>query len=192
MHTAEAGILCRELAACQAMFLENRVLARRIAGALTIEQFNWQPTPEQWSVAQCLVHLNISAALYAEAMTPAIRAGRSARVMGSGPFRYGPLARWMLRAVSPDNPRRHRTPARFVAPATTSRVRDVLDAFEAAGARWERLLYDANGLDLARVKVRSPAISLLTLPLGALFDIQAAHERRHLRQAERVVHMQTR
>jgi hypothetical protein len=164
MHTAEAGVLGRDLAACQVMFLENRVLARRIAGALTIEQFNWQPTPEQWSVAQCLVHLNISAALYAAAM----------------------------RAVSPDNPRRHRTPARFVAPATTSRVRDVLDAFEAAGARWERLLYDANGLDLARVKVRSPAISLLTLPLGALFDIQAAHERRHLRQAERVVHMQTR
>jgi hypothetical protein len=36
---------------------------------------------------------------------------------------------------------------------------------------------------LSRIKVASPVLPLPRFPLGALFAIQAAHERRHLQQA---------
>ena len=42
---------------------------------------------------------------------------------------------------------------------------------------------DADGLDLAAVRVPSPVNRLLRLPLGAYFDFILAHDRRHLWQA---------
>jgi hypothetical protein len=60
-------------------------------------------------------------------------------------------------------------------------------------AEWERthdqfadLLKDANGLDLARIKVTSPALRLLKYGLGMGFWIWTAHDRRHLWQAREV------
>src|SRR5262249_8356769 len=180
-----------ELAGYRAMFRENRAVADRIAGGLTLEQFNWRPAPDRWSIAQCLVHLNISARLFAERMQAAIRAGRAAGLLGSGPFRYGPVSRWVARAVDPVNRKKYKSPAKFIASAAkVYDIQEVLEEFHAAGAQWERCLHEADGLDLARVKVRSPAVPLMRFPLGALFGIQAAHERRHLLQAEDVRNLQ--
>jgi hypothetical protein len=133
------------------------------------------------------VHLNISAELYAAPMESAIRRGLRDRLFGSGPFHYGPLARWMLRSVSPENRGRYKSPSEFVPADAIYGVRDVLRTFHLAGARWEQLLREANGLDLERIKVRSPAVALIKLPLGSLFEIQATQERRHLLQAEQVL-----
>jgi hypothetical protein len=44
----------------------------------------------------------------------------------------------------------------------------------------------AEGLDLARVKVKSPIAPVLRLSLAATFAQIAAHERRHIAQARRV------
>jgi hypothetical protein len=48
------------------------------------------------------------------------------------------------------------------------------------------LATDAEGLDLARVKVPTPISRLLKLSLGMTLAQAAAHERRHLEQARRV------
>jgi hypothetical protein len=47
----------------------------------------------------------------------------------------------------------------------------------------------ANGLDLARARVTSPVSKWLRFSLGTLFAVIAAHERRHLCQARRIVAM---
>jgi hypothetical protein len=180
-----------ELAHHQIAFRDNRLVAHRIVDGLTLEQFNWSPAAERWSIAQCLAHLNISARLYADRMEAAICEGRDAGLLGAGPFHYGLLARMLARAVDPANHKKSRSPAKFVAPpGQTYDPRDVLQQFDAAGIRWERCLHEANGLNLARVKVRSPAAAWMRLPLGALFGIQAAHERRHLLQADAVLRQQ--
>lgn len=183
--------LSSELTGCLIAFRENRTAAHRIAEHLTPDQFNWRPGPTPWSIAQCLAHLNITAGLYADRMEAAICAGRAAGLIGDGPFTYGRLSRWVAWTADPANRKKYNTPARFaVSSARTYEPREVLEAFDAAGARWERCLHEASGLDLARVKVRSPAMRLLRLPLGALFGIQVAHERRHLIQAEAVLRLQ--
>jgi hypothetical protein len=48
-------------------------------------------------------------------------------------------------------------------------------------------LRQANGLDLARAKVRSPTYAWLRFSLGSGFALMLAHERRHLWQARNVV-----
>jgi hypothetical protein len=63
---------------------------------------------------------------------------------------------------------------------------EVLAEFAKLQGELVRLLRRAHGLDLARVKVPSPVTSLLRLSLGQWFHFLAAHERRHLWQAEQI------
>ena len=179
--------LTPELAEHELHFHENRTIAARLCASLTTSQFNWRPDAGRWSAAECLVHLNISAKLFGEAIQTAADQGRAVGLVGSGPFRYGLLSRWLLRAVKPGNNKRYKTPRKFAPQPTTYEVKPVLDEFRMAGDRWDECLRRANGLDLARVKVPSPAIPLLRFQLGALFAMQTAHERRHLLQAEQVI-----
>jgi hypothetical protein len=178
--------LARDLAEHVLQFREHRMRAARLCGGLTTPQFNWRPQPDRWSMAECLVHLNLSARIFGQAIGSAIGRGRAAGLLADGPFRYGPLSRVLLWAVDPDNKRRFKAPARFVPETAPFEVADVLEEFVKAGVEWERLLREAEGLDLRRVKLASPAAPLLRFPLGAVFAVQCAHERRHLQQAEQV------
>ena len=48
-------------------------------------------------------------------------------------------------------------------------------------------LRQANGVDLARARVRMPVSGWLQIPLGSGFALLVAHARRHLAQAKRVM-----
>lgn len=179
--------LSAELEDCRRQFEANRREAASLCAALGAEQFNWRPGRGRWSIAECLVHLNISAAVYGPQIDAAIERGQERGLFASGPFRYGFLSRWFRSSLEPPVRRRYRTLRRFVPPlGVRYDVAEVLEQFAAVGRRWEDWLRRANGLDLVRVKVRSPALPLLRFELGALLGGMAAHERRHLWQAHQV------
>jgi hypothetical protein len=176
-----------ELAEYQRQFRANRDEAARLCDGLSAGQFNWKPGPGRWSVAGCLGHLNVSAELFCAAIEAAIDRGRARGQVGSGPFRYGLLSRWLLRSLEPPARSRYKTPRKFYPPVGVEHgVAETINGFLTAGRRWDECLDRANGLDLAHVKVPSPAVPLLRFQLGALFAGQAAHERRHLWQAQQV------
>ena len=176
-----------ELAEYQRQFAASRREAAELCAGLSNGHINWRPAPTRWSIADCLVHLNVSADVYTRQMRSAIENGRARKLMAPGPFRYGPLSRWLLRWLEPPVRRRSKTPRQFYPPSGVAHdIEDVLNQFRDAGRMWDQCLRLANGLDLARVKVRSPVVPLLRFQLGALFAGQAAHERRHLWQAKQV------
>jgi hypothetical protein len=47
-------------------------------------------------------------------------------------------------------------------------------------------LEQANGIDLSRVKVSNPVTNLFKLSVGQEFAFTAAHERRHVWQAQQI------
>jgi hypothetical protein len=176
--------LSPELAEYQNQFNANRQQALEICAGLSSAQLNLRPGPDAWSVAECLSHLNISARLYVDQIMPAIERARQRGLMGQGPYKYGIMARWLTRTMEPPPRRKYKVPRRFTDPSSTHDIDRVLTDFDAAGEDWNRCLEAANGLHLARVKVRSPASPLMRFPLGSLFAMMAAHERRHLWQAK--------
>ncbi len=157
-----------------------------LAGTLRDEQFNWTPPSGGWSVAQCIEHLNVTARLYLpsldEGIADAIRRG----LYGEGPFRYNWLGRMIVRSQEPPVRRKLRAPAAFVPPARRARP-ESMAAFRAYQVQFIDRLRQANGLDLSRARVKSPALKWLRLPLGSGFALVVAHERRHLWQARNVV-----
>jgi hypothetical protein len=166
--------------------------AAALVSPLSDEQFAWQPPAPsarrlpRWSIAQCIDHLNVTARLYLpqldEGIANAIRQG----LYGEGPFKYWWLARMFVRMLEPPPRMRVRTPAAFEPPPLRTR-HEIMAAFRAYQVQYVDRLRQANGLDLARARVRSPVVSWISVPLGSGFAAITAHERRHLWQARRVM-----
>jgi hypothetical protein len=160
--------------------------ADAIVEELSDRQFMWQPSPSGWSIAQCIDHLNVTARLYLprldEGIADAIRQG----LYGDGPFNYWWIARLFVRMLEPPARFRMKAPATFQPPPGRTR-REIMAAFRAYQVQYIDRLRQANGIDLARARVRSPAASWIHMPLGSGFAAVTAHERRHLSQARLVM-----
>ena len=159
--------------------------ADALAAPLSDAQFAWQPSPTAWSVAQCIDHLNATARAYLPSLDAGIAGAISQGLYGEGPFAYWWLARQFVRTLEPPPRFRVKAPAAFQPPPTRTR-RDIMAAFRAYQMQYIDRLRQANGLDLAKARVRSPAARWLFMPLGSGFAAMTAHERRHLWQARRV------
>ena len=170
----------------RAQFERLSAEADALVAPLSEPQFTWPPAPGAWSVAECLEHLNVTARLYLpkldEAIADAIRRG----MYGEGPFSYNWIGRFVVRSMEPPARVRLRAPKTFHPPPSRSR-HEIMAAFRAYQVQFIDRLRQANGLDLARAKVSSPASKWIRLPLGSGFALMTAHERRHLWQAGRVV-----
>lgn len=158
-----------------------------VCAGLTASQFNWRPGAGRWSIAECLVHLNVAVTATFPAFDRAIADGWARGRTGSGPFRYGWFARMVARSMEPPPRWRMRTMPIFDIPAQqTYSQNDVLPAFVRVRDDLAERVRHAEGLDLRRVRVTSPANRLLRLPLGAYFQFIVAHDRRHVWQARQV------
>ena len=153
---------------------------------LSDSQFNWQPPSRGWSVAQCIDHLNVTARTYLpkldEGIAEAIRRG----LYGEGPFKYNWFGRMFVRSQEPTTKLKFKA-AKVFLPAASRPRQETLAAFRAYQVQFVDRLRQANGLDLARARVKSPAASFISLPLGSGFALMIAHERRHLQQARNVL-----
>ena len=159
--------------------------ADALVAPLSDAQFTWNPRPNAWSVAECIDHLNVTARLYLpvldEGIANAIRQGQ----YSEGPYAYWWLARMFVRMFEPPPRFRTKTPVAFRPPSGRTR-HEIMAAFRAYQVQYVDRLRQANGLDLARARARSPVVSWMVFPLGCGFAAMAAHERRHLWQARQV------
>ena len=158
-----------------------RERARQLVAGLDDRAFNWSPQRGVWSVAQCIMHLNLSAGPFLEA----IDRGMELQTPGQGPFRYGPVERWFLRTMEPPVKTRVRTARKFEPPADLSRDA-ALSVFLADQDRIVERIRRAQSLHLSRIKVTSPFVPVIRYSLGIALALMVAHERRHLWQAEQL------
>ncbi|MBL8179025.1 MAG: Smr/MutS family protein [Bryobacterales bacterium] len=173
-----------ELDALLKQYDEALAEVEALAAPLTAERRNWRAAAESWSVGQCLDHLAKVGSTYGGKIEAAIRQGRRDGVTGSGPFSYGWLESFFLRATEP--PPRFRVPApRIFRPAV--QAEGTVEAYRAANRRLRGLVEEARGLDLRKVKVSSPASDWVRFSLGIGLAVAVAHERRHLYQMRGIV-----
>jgi hypothetical protein len=158
--------------------------ADALTAPLSDEQFIWQPDGVSWSIAECLDHLNATARVYLPALDEGISDAIRRGVYGEGPFKYNWLGRLSvhfsdtrLRLKATDDVRSGEGRSR----------REIIAAFRAYQVQYIDRLRQANGVDLARARVRMPATGWLRIPLGSAFSVMVAHARRHLAQARKVM-----
>lgn len=179
-----------ELEDVQRQLTAIEIRARALVANVSQEQLWARPSPESWSIGECLAHLNIVGRLYLKNMESAVDAGWAEGKIGTGPFRYSPFFRLFLWYEEPP-PRKklipfklgNAAPEMFAPPAQPNE--NVFEEFTALQSKLLALSKKANGLDLTGVKMTSPSSERFRMSLFEAFGGTLAHERRHLWQAER-------
>ena len=152
---------------------------------LTDQQLNWRPADGRWSIGECMAHLTATGRVYIAPLERAVDGGFMRGHVGGRDFQPGRVGRWLIAQMEPP-PRRRTTAPRKIIPQHVESAGPLRNAYEETHRDLIRVVLRAEGLDLARVKLRSPLMPLLRQPLGTWMAVLAAHERRHLWQARQV------
>jgi hypothetical protein len=160
-----------------------------LADPLDDTAWSRRPAEGRWCVAECVEHLNLTSRAFLPILREAVGEGR-ARGLTAPAEALGLdfVGRLLLRANEPPVKRhiRIRTTPPFVPPAVDAKA-TVLREFEELQRSLIALLDIADGLALAKIKVRSPFNAKLGYSVYAALRVIPAHQRRHLWQAERAL-----
>lgn len=153
--------------------------ARKLCEGLSEEQLSWRPHPGKWSIAENLVHLNITTQTYVPNIQRSMQLARERGVQGSGAFDLGLIGKWFVQYLEP--PFRVRTKApKMIRPLLQGPATDALPQFLRCQEMLLKQVNAAEGVDLGRAVFVSPFTGLLRMKLIAAFATITAHDRRHL------------
>jgi hypothetical protein len=165
---------------------ESSLRAGEMVESHTTGQLQHRPGEGRWSAAECIAHLNLTNRAYVASLDLAIRELLEKGTPAAGPFHLNWNARLLKYWLEP--PSRLRLPTS--APFQPLAVRDTgqaLHEFLALEKELEEKLDSARGLALDRVKINSPFAEKMKYNCYSAFALIAAHNRRHLWQAEQVL-----
>jgi hypothetical protein len=152
--------------------------------SLSIEQLRWRPDLRRWSVAECLHHLNLTIELYLPKIEGAIVRGRRGE---EGP-RCSLCDQAEIDALLLFEP-----PVTVAGPAPTPTMPMaaidpdwLVERFHDTRDRYADAVRRTDGLALLSVRIVEPVYPNVQT-LGGTLALIAAHDRRHMWQAERVI-----
>jgi len=164
----------------------REVMQRRFR-PLTDDQLNRRPSPDKWSVGQCLEHLNIVGGLYLPIIA---RKLKQAQERGSKPasvVKHGFIGRKMTEAMrAPASKKSIKTPQQY-APSGSRLPRTVVEVFGRQLDELTSLFEQARLVNANAVRIPNPIIPLLLPRFTDVAEMLVAHLQRHVAQAERVL-----
>ena len=158
----------------------------RISASCTEEEWVRRPTSGGWSAAECVAHLNLTALPYRNIFPNAIDEAK--RIGGGAPGRLRKdLVGWLIfQAVKPNGRVKSKAAAAFV-PASARTKSELLAEFIDLQNENIAAVRRCEGLPIHKVKVVSPIDERAKYSVYSALCILAAHNERHLIQAERAL-----
>lgn len=159
--------------------------ARSSFGSLSASQLNWKPSAERWSIAQCFDHLITSNKGYLP-IVESVRSGKKqTRFVERLPVLPGLAGKLLIKSLDPASARKIKAPKKFE-PAQSEISATVISDFVAQQEQVMAGMKSTSHLDLEKIIVTSPALSIVAYSLMDAYRIIVVHEKRHLQQAKRV------
>jgi DinB superfamily len=160
--------------------------ANTLFGHLNAQQINWKPSPDQWSVAQCLEHLIKINREYYPQFDQIIKGEKETTLWQSMPVLPSLFGRMMVKALSPNF--NQKLKALQIAHPTTSAIDpQIVNRFVEHQRELMAKFRAMERLDLAKIVITSPFAKALTYSVLDTGRLLVAHERRHFAQAQRVM-----
>jgi hypothetical protein len=158
--------------------------ALKLTAGLTYAQFNWRPSPKEWSIEECLSHLILTGNFMLKQIEPAVEAANARGLTAPGPFPFSAFDKFALKQTEPPAGRKFPA-AKKLRPLHDQPATAVVPSFLHLQDQVMLWIERSAGLNLSRIKIKSP-FPVLKFTLGGAFAQIASHERRHLEQAWRV------
>lgn len=174
-----------QLALVKEELLYARERARTVCKGLDAAAWARRPAPAAWCIGECLMHLNITSERFIPLIDDAIRDGRARGLERGGPYGKGLIGWALQRYLEPPYKMKTKTPPAFV-PGAVHPMEDTLERFDYLQQELQVRIDRSAGLALDRIRLVSPFDARVKYNLYASFCIIAAHQRRHLWQAEQV------
>lgn len=155
-----------------------------LTASLSESALNWQPTPKSWSIGQCLDHLVIMNRMYAKALPQAVAHNRDQLRSRQTPMQAsGWFTATFLRYEEPPPKIKLPAPGKISPPSKLTAA--VVDEFQGLNLQLVAFMRQWGETDLGELRVKDPLF-----PIHLTADTQllviAAHNRRHIWQAEQV------
>lgn len=169
-------------------------IVQRDFAPLEHQQLNWRPAPTQWSILECLLHLNYFAKHCHHSLEQHLK--HRQHNTPSPYFSNSWLGNHYIQKyqLPPDNHLKKvwETPKEY-APSTTDKRSEldgqqILSDFEKQLQKLLKFVRDAHFLHLQRTKIPTFWWGLVRLSLGELLQILVYHNERHVVQAQRVLY----
>ena len=173
------------LSALQAAVADMRATAQSTFAPLSLAELNQQPAPGQWSILECVEHLNRYSRYYNAAFAAAL-AQPSSPSRPDAAVTYSWLGRKSVALAQPTNLKKQAT-LKYLNPTGSRLSLATITEFDQHQADLLALLARAHAADLNRKVVPVEFFRLLKLRLGEALEFVTLHQQRHLQQASRVL-----
>jgi hypothetical protein len=163
----------------------NSELATREFSSLSEDQFNFKPSPDKWSIGQCILHLVKTNKSYFPIYERLSEGNYDPNFFEKMGWFSGFWEKFFVDGVDPKNVKKMKAPA-AIQPAQSNIGKEIIVKFaeqnEKIASYYQSL--QAKGID--KVIVSSPFAKFIVYNAACTFDIIALHEQRHLQQALQV------
>ena len=153
---------------------------------LSSEELNYKPGPDQWSVLECIEHLNIADAHYIGQFDKKLE---NAEKSDQAEFRSSWLGNYFVKMIKPKPdgtiPSPMKTLRKFIPEINVQY--DTLAKFLEDQDKIIEALERSKSLDLNKNKITSAIGPIVTFRLGDAFRFLIGHNQRHMIQAQRVL-----
>lgn len=155
-------------------------------GELSAEQINWKPSEKIWSIGQCFEHLIVTNNLYFPNIQKVIDGKHRNNFYSKIPFGVDLIAVLMRNSLNPEQKRKMKT-FKIFEPAASDVSETIIEDFAKNQQKLIEMVRTVEGFDIHKIKISEPVGAALNLRLDDAFEILAMHEKRHFKQAERVM-----
>ena len=154
-------------------------------GDLTAEQINWRPSADGWSIGQCFEHLiKTNELFYAELDKIAGGARKNSFWENWSPLSsFG--GNFLIKSLKSDK-RKFKAPTPKIVPPSEIDA-SIVEIFTAHQTEVIEKIKKTAKADWQKTIITSPFLKVMTYKLADGFRVVVEHERRHFRQAERVL-----
>ena len=159
--------------------------AQKNFGELSPEQVNWRPNAEGWSIGQCFEHLIKSNELFYDKLDEIADGKQKHSFLEKFSPMSGFFGNLLISSLKKDE-RKFKAPIKKIVPPSEIDPH-IIELFAAHQAELIEKIKKIETTDWSKIKVTSPFMKLMTYRLPDGFQIVIEHEKRHLRQAERVL-----
>ncbi|MDB5227844.1 MAG: hypothetical protein JWN78_2037 [Bacteroidota bacterium] len=163
----------------------NSEFARSEFSSLTDEQFNFKPSPDKWSIAQCLLHLVKTNKGYFpiyERLSTGNYTPNLFERMGLGKSLWEKL---FINGVDPKNVKKMKAPP-SIQPGKSHIDKSIIEKLAEQNKKVAEYYLQLQHTDLKNITISSPFANIIVYSADCAFNIVNLHEQRHLQQAKRV------
>jgi len=162
--------------------------SRESFGGLSREQLNWQAVPDSWSVAQCLDHLIKTNEGFNEIFSALADGTHQPTFMEKWSPLSGILGNFLMKSIKDDS-KKYKAPSEAIIPQSDL-DEDIVEQFNKHQKQVAEKVKAFGHLNWGDIVITSPFMKMLTYRLDTALEFTLEHEKRHIRQAKRVMETQ--